>query len=255
MTTCRPWGTLTNMAVALSASVSVFLDDLRRSGVTDAMADVPYDWFAKVEPAPAAPAASQVAPKTAQITQLKPAAAPAKTAEKQADAPVNVADWLALQAEAGSLLMVVPDEALSGGKAALSTYENELLCKIIRAAGLENIPLGWLCLQHDAADAAPLAPAVQQQLSAAVVAAVQKAAPCGVVLLGGAAVRSIFGRGVVMDEARKQALALPQGLENTPLQASYHPGALLQDPLLKRDVWQDWLSLAAKLTAAQSIKI
>lgn len=235
------------MAAALSAPVAVFLDDLRRSGVTDAMADVPYDWFA----AAAAPVVAAPASKPAEITPLRPVKAPEKAMQKAAEATVDVAAWLHLQAEPGCLLMIVPDEALSGGETPLSSGEHELLCKIIRAAGLENTPLGWLRLQHDAADPAPLAPAVQQQLNAAVVAAVQKATPCGVVLMGGAAVRSIFGRGVVMDEARTQALALPQGLENMPLQASYHPAAVLQEPLLKRDVWQDWLSLAAKLAAAR----
>src|SRR5690606_22496234 len=118
---------------------------------------------------------------------------------------------------------------------------------IIRAAGVENTPLGWLRLQHEAADPAPLAPPVQQALNAAVVKAVQTAAPCGVILLGGAAVRSVFGRGVAMDEARTQTLALPEELAAFTVQATYHPAVLLQDPLLKRAAWQDWLSLASRL--------
>lgn len=240
-------------AVAMSASVAVFLDDLQRSGVTEMVADVPYDWFAEpVKKQPAAPAA-QAAPAPAQkaapvvrLSEVKPAAS---AQEKD----VDIHDWLQLQAEAGSLLFVVPDEGLNANGQPLSQAENDLLCKIIRAAGLENTPIGWLRLQHDAADPAPLAPAVQQKLNAAVVQMMQKVSPCGVVLLGGTAVRSIFGRGVTMDEARTQALALPEQLESIAVQASYHPAALLQEPLLKRDVWQDWLSLVSKLTKGQQV--
>lgn len=230
-------------SVATSSALAVFIDDLQRNGVSELLADVPYDWFATTA---VAPKKTTSPPPVVHLAQPKQAQKSAPKVTEKAD---NVADWLHLEATAGCLLLVAPDEGLSVSSSPMSRDEYELLCKIIRAAGVENTPLGWLRLQHEAADPTPLAPPVQQALNAAVVKAVQTAAPCGVILLGGAAVRSVFGRGVAMDEARTQALALPEGLAAFTVQATYHPAVLLQDPLLKRAAWQDWLSLACRLQA------
>lgn len=73
--------------------------------------------------------------------------------------------------------------------------------------------------------------------------------PSVVLLLGAAAARSVLGTddGIMRLRGQWRDWRLPEGAVSAPVLSTLHPAFLLKQPLAKREVWADLLSLAARL--------
>lgn len=215
-------------------SLRVLLDDLRRAGVTDLVGDVPNNAFVASPTPSKAPA--RIAPPPAAVTvpvaKLQPAPPPAKAKPAPVEA-FDVARQLRVSASDGKGAVVV---CAAGGYGAsvppLSGPASKLMAAVVTALGAR--PSAWVAVEEKVGTAA-----YTPDQAAAVRAFLDAQLPQKPVLVMGQAALSALWPGKTLSAARDETLTLG----NRPLVATYHPDALLDQPLLKARAWQDMLSL------------
>jgi hypothetical protein len=212
-------------------SLRVLLDDLRRAGVTDLVGETPVDAFAAA-PSPVATVAV-AAPVAAAKAPIPTVAAP-KPAAVIPPAPVfDVTRQLRVSASDGKGAVVV---CAAGGYGAsvppLSGPAGKLMAAVATALGAR--PSAWVAVEEKVGTAA-----YTPDQATAVRAFLDAQLPPKPVLVMGQAALSALWPGKTLSAARDETLTLG----DRPLVATYHPDALLDQPLLKARAWQDMLSL------------
>lgn len=209
------------------------------AGVTDVAGEQAFSWFSEPQPTVPHPLI------TAEPTPDEP---PISTEVTLTDLQADKMVWTVGDAPALLVLAAAPygtaQDALP-----LTQSEQVLLGNMLHAIGWQLEQVGFACVANTNAQGKPLNKQTAVALQEAYQACVTKHAANvqGVLVLGQVPWHVWQGEETALSSAREKFHDSAMTVLEKPAGLTYHPRALLKQPLLKRLAWQDLQSFQTKL--------
>ncbi len=237
----------------LNTAHTALLLALKNAGVTDVAADTSFNWMttpAKLTPQPIQKQKTFSSPTTSSTIQLGKKLTPKPASIKKSNINTDVktpsakqAVWLTGTPES---LLIITGATFPKKDDTPPFTENEitLLTNMLTAINIDISKTGFLaCAVADEFDT-PYPNEFKQQLIPVVQKLLKETSPPAILALGQVAAWMISGKKQNLLNSQEEAAA-GSFIENKNIAASvtYHPRTLLKQPLLKKQAWQDLLTL------------